>query len=285
MCPAQRTLSILSWNIFMMPPWVHESPRNAERSAAIAVSLLDESFDIVCLQKVFDPGARLVLERMLGERYPYRYGPANDGASLLLNSGVWVLSKHPLTDYRVIEFDDCSGIECLSRKGAMLLSGRCGVAPFRLIVTHLQGEEGSHFTRKNERVRHAQMLAIREQLIVPNLEYGVPFILCGDFGTPRFDADGKTESAVYRDMMTTFAATNGSEPRMTLDETPEGNQLVKDGSGRVNELDYVLVRPNDARVSALRVRRMFRRGGWDDARTGRVDLSYRYAVAAMVGFA
>src|SRR4051794_29100515 len=32
-CSAARGLTLLSWNVFMMPQWLHESPRNLERAA------------------------------------------------------------------------------------------------------------------------------------------------------------------------------------------------------------------------------------------------------------
>ena len=280
-----RTLSLLTWNIFMMPPWVRESPRNVARADVIAMVLEEQAYDLVCLQKVFDSAARDMLAKRLSRLYPYRYGPANDAPSLELNSGVWVLSKHALTNHREIEFDECSGIECLSRKGAMLLSGRCGATPFHLISTHLQGEEGNAFTEKNQRVRLAQVRAIRERLLVPATTPGVPILVCGDLGTPRFELDGTTETAPYRELLSILGASSGPEPRITLDETPAGSQLVKDGSGRQNELDYVLLCANGAHVSVERERRIFRRAGWDSESGGwREDLSYRYAVEARVTF-
>ncbi len=203
-------LRILTWNIFMMPPWIRESPCNEPRAAAIGATLREQSFDILCLQKAFDGQARDSLTRALGGDYPYRYGPINTGGSLKINGGVWVLSRHPLTDYREIQFDDCRGLECFSRKGAMLLSGRCGPTPFRLVATHLQGEEGPRFTVKNQRIRAAQMRAIQCRLVQPNLEPSVPFLICGDLGTPRFTDDGREETPAYREMLATFGAENGA---------------------------------------------------------------------------
>jgi endonuclease/exonuclease/phosphatase family metal-dependent hydrolase len=267
----------------MMPPWVRESPRNGPRAAAIGEVLRGERYDILCLEKAFDSGARAVIGDALGERYPYRYGPANDVPGVEINSGVWVLSRLPLTDYQEIEFADCRGIECFSRKGAVLLSGRCGTAPFRLVVTHLQGEEGPVFTEKNQRVRQAQMRQLRDQLLTPNLEPNVPFILCGDLGTPRFTEVG-SESPPYREMLATFGAQNGSEARITLDEARDGNTLATAGSNRKNELDYILVRPNGCALTVQRERRIFKRAGWDDSPAQRPDLSYRYAVVGTVTF-
>lgn len=285
-CPRsdRPSFSVLTWNVFLMPRWIHESPRNGQRAAAIAATLLEQDYDILCLQKVFDGESREILEGFLGAKYPYRYGPANDSCSLKLNSGVWVLSRHPLTDYQAIEFDDCAGVECLSRKGAMLLSGSCSGATFRLIATHLQGEEGSSFTEKGQRTRNAQMDQIRDQLFLPHLEKSIPFLFCGDFGTPRFTGYGRTETPEYRRMLTTFRAENGAEPRITLADSPRYNQLASSDTGRCNELDYVLVSANGCPVAVERTRHVFRRAGWDEPPGARLDLSYRYAVSARVTF-
>src|SRR5580765_8244645 len=59
------SFTILTWNVWMMPQWTGASPRNEPRAAAIAAALLEEDFDILCLQKVFDADARYILERSL----------------------------------------------------------------------------------------------------------------------------------------------------------------------------------------------------------------------------
>jgi endonuclease/exonuclease/phosphatase family metal-dependent hydrolase len=279
-----NTLSILTWNIFMMPPWIHESPANEPRAAAIAATLLEHDFDVLCLQKVFHAGARAILEAALAAKYPYRYGPANDGCSIKLNSGVLVLSRHPLADYQTIEFDDCACVECWSRKGAILLSGSCAGAPFRLVATHLQGEEGPSFTASHQRVRDKQMQQIGSQLVWPHLQPTVPFFICGDLGTPRFTDDGSHETAWYWEMLQTLRAENGHAPRITLDDSLMDNDLAIDNTGRRNELDYILVVANDCPLVAERRRHVFRRRGWDTSPSKRSDLSYRYAVSALVTF-
>jgi endonuclease/exonuclease/phosphatase family metal-dependent hydrolase len=278
-CSARPALSILTWNIFMMPPWIHESPRNGPRAAAIGAALLEQDFDILCLQKAFDGNAREILAGALGARYPHRYGPANDGCSLKISSGVWVLSRHPLTEAREIQFDACSNVECFSRKGALSLRGVCAGGPFQLIATHLQGEEGARFTPEHQHVRDLQMVQLRDTLMG-----SLPVILCGDLGTPRFSDDGRGETDSYRQMLATFQASNGDEPRITLDDARTSNDLATGNTGRRNELDYILLRPGGRRASAARTRHVFRRAGWDAPPSARQDLSYRYAVGAVVSF-
>jgi len=66
-------LKVLTWNIWMMPPWTHASPDNGARAAAIAQVVLALDYDILCLEKVFDSAAREVLATRLAGRYPHAY--------------------------------------------------------------------------------------------------------------------------------------------------------------------------------------------------------------------
>jgi hypothetical protein len=109
----------------------------------------------------------------------------------------------------------------------------------------------------------------------------VPFIVCGDFGTPRFADACADETASYHNMLSTLGVENGVPCRITLDETD--NELARSDTGRKNELDYVLVRKNGCELDVERTRHVFKRSGWDAAQQ-RTDLSYRYAVGAKITF-
>jgi hypothetical protein len=275
-------LQILTWNVWMMPWWTFQSPRNTPRAAAIAAELLQRDFDILCLEKVFDSGARKVLARALASHYPYQYGPANASCALKVHSGVWVVSRFPLTNYHAIQFRYCAGIECFSRKGVMLLTGIVEGRRFQILATHLQGEEGPHYTPEHQKVRNQQMAQVRDELLAPYAEPGVPLFLSGDFGTPRRDeSDPSRESASYRLMLQTFGAANGPEDRNTLDDNRSRNDVAIDNTGRTDELDYILVRPNGVDLQTQWSRLILRHPGWD-GRKGRQDLSYRYAVGATI---
>ena len=98
-----------------MPRFTFQSPENNKRAAAIAAELLKQDFDILCFEKAFDAGAREVLWNELRARYPNKYGPANNGFSLKVNSGVWVLSRLPLTELGETQFHDCELAQLAAR--------------------------------------------------------------------------------------------------------------------------------------------------------------------------
>jgi hypothetical protein len=277
-------LRLLTWNIFMMPAWTLQSPGNQRRAAAIAAELLELDYDILCFQKAFDGGARDVLWKALRARYPHRYGPANSGFSIKIGSGVWVLSRAPLSGYREIEFRESAGIEKLSRKGAMMLAGVHEGNRFQILATHLQGDDAPYFRPDRQKVRDRQTQQIRAELVLPRAEPGVPLFVCGCFGTPRFEErDASRETESYRLLLRTLDAENGPLTRITLDDALRRNDMAQDNKGRTSEQDYVLVRPNGRQVHTEWTRLILRRRGWDGPR-GRRDLSYRYAVGAEITF-
>jgi endonuclease/exonuclease/phosphatase family metal-dependent hydrolase len=282
---APTRLKILTWNMWMMPWFTFQSPHNKERAAAIAAELLKQDFDILCLEKSFDGGARDVLTKALGARYPYRYGPANTGVSLKVNSGVWILSRFELSNYHEIQYRDCAAIECFSRKGAMMLTGQFQGHRFHIIATHLQGEAGSVWTPEHQQIRNRQMTQIRDELVWRYTEPGVPLILCGDFDTPRMEkSNPPKETDGYRFMLDIFGMPqNHPGSFVTLDDTYANNDLAMTNTGRTDELDYILVRPNGATLETEWNRLIFRHAGWDGPK-GRQSLSYRYAVAASIEF-
>lgn len=267
----------------MMPGWTRESPKNTSRAAAIAEEILRRDYDIVCLVKAFDAGARSVLRNRLGSRYPHLYGPLNSsGSPFKINGGVWVLSKLPLTLVKEIQFRDSGFIEGFSRKGAMLLRGSWGAKPFQLIGTHLQGEEGPG--DENQAIRDKQIAQIAADLIAHSVDPQLPLLVCGDFGTERRDRkDPFAESYSYTRMLATLHAVNGHEQRVTLDDNRAHNDLANYDTGRVAELDYVLLHSAGHPIHGSWQQVVMRHAGWDGP-GGRRDLSYRYAVGASFVF-
>ena len=267
-----------------MPPISLHGKCNLSRAKAIGHELLKKDYDMLCLEKVFDNRARKVLTEELGARYPYRCGPANSGCSIKANSGVWVLSKFPIHEMQEIEFDDCGCIECLSRKGAMLLEANFHGHPFELLATHLQGEEGPVLTEKNNQVRKRQMEQIAKELLGKDINLNEPIFICGDFGTPRRDEiNPQLNSPNYVEMLKILGAENDEQDRTTLNDNLWRNDLAQDNTYRTSEEDYILVKSNGIPLNISRDVVVLRNSTWDGSKHN--DLSYRYGVSAEIRFA
>lgn len=91
------TLKVLSYNIHMLPPLAKFTGKQ-RRAKRIGDILKDSDFDIVVFQEAFHAAARRKIKHRMKANYPHILGPANRRwYSLKTNSGIWILSKIPLT--------------------------------------------------------------------------------------------------------------------------------------------------------------------------------------------
>jgi endonuclease/exonuclease/phosphatase family metal-dependent hydrolase len=270
-------LKILAWNIWMMPSWTRASPKNEARARAIGEELAKLDFDIIVFIKAFDATARRALRDKLGARFPHRYGPLNfQGSVLKINGGVYVLSRVPLEVVKEIQWQNSKGVESMSRKGAMLLRGEIEGRKFQLIGLHMQGESepGDH----NQGVRNQQIAQLAAQLVTTTSDPAVPLFICGDFNTQRRDhSDPFAEAPAYSAMLDRLGATNRPDFGETLNDRRAQNDLATEDTGRVAELDYILVRDAGQAITGKWHVLKLRHPGWDGL-NGRRDLAYRYGV-------
>lgn len=274
-------LKILTWNIWMMPSWLHLSPNNDARARAIAEELSKLDFDIIVFEKAFDGSARQILRDGL-KKYPHAYGPLNDHP-IKLNGGVYVLSRLPLTFVHEIEYRDYVLIpEGLSRKGAMLLSGYTDDGkPFEIIGTHLQGESGAG--NEHQAVRDKQIAQLASELVSKS-DPKIPLFICGDFNTQRRDpSNPAVESPSYLRILQLFHAVNGHADRVTLDDSSD-NDLAEYNKGRKAELDYILVRPGEKALQGIWEVVHITHPGWEGPNGHKRDLSYRFGVCGQFEF-
>jgi phospholipase C len=174
----QSGLNILSWNIAMLPifDFVQTGKNRADR---IGSALQNKDFDLILFQEAFTWKARRDIYRNLRKQFPFQYGPANTGGAIRINSGLWILSRIPLKVIREYQFSATRGLDRISRKGAVLLQGTVNDQVFHIIGTHLDSNE------MDPTVRFAQLNELKDNLIEPYSNPGIPMIICGDFNTDR----------------------------------------------------------------------------------------------------
>ena len=267
--PPPQKLKVLSWNIYMLPgliSWV-----NGRRAQAIGEELADVNFDVVVFQEAFSPRARRIILQQLDERYRYHAGPANRRLfSIKTNSGLWILSRHPILHHRSIIFKTRFGADALSRKGALAVDLSVDGRRIQVIGTHLQNA-GSSWRR------HAQCVEICERLLKPVRIDGVPQIICGDFNIDRAESEDS-----YRFMLTSLGAEDGEidgPQRFSYDR--KNNDLhVESGEGQ-NLIDYILVRGNGSMIGTITRRIKVFRKRWSETHQ---DLSDHYPVEMEMAF-
>ena len=271
----KNELKILSWNIYMLPGMANfigyaVFSGKKKRAQAIVEELKKPDYDIIVFQEAFHKGARRKLKKGLVDLYPYMYGPANRRKiAIKTNSGIWIFSKIPLKELKVIDFKQCQGIDCWARKGALLVEGLWNGNPFQLIGTHLESGPQQY-------IRKSQYEEIYQYLLEPYQKTGVPQFICGDLNTNSAD------SVSYMDMLNTLKAENGEllgEIKVTIGGI--ANDMSTGGTTNQYEIDYILVRDNGTDIKSIKRKVSILQHPWSKKRK---DLSDHYGVEAVIEF-
>ena len=103
--PEENQLKILSWNIKMFPApygWLFKPYKRA----ANIIQVLKESdgYDIIFFQEAFSGSIRRKIYAKLQNIYPHEVEPDDQTAFYKTNSGLWVISRLPITLKNHISF-------------------------------------------------------------------------------------------------------------------------------------------------------------------------------------
>ncbi|MBP9150782.1 MAG: sphingomyelin phosphodiesterase [Flavobacteriales bacterium] len=233
-----KPMHVLTWNIYMRP---HSITFDGQfrRAKAIGELLKKEHYDIILFQEAFGKTSRKKLRKALGGAYPYEIEPKNNKKTV--NNGLWVLSKHPISNSEIIFFEGCLVSDCQSAKGAVLFDVNINGQGYQFVNTHLQAEDGKEFA-----LVRADQFEMINQLLQKNQKPQVPQFILGDLNT-AFKV--KEE---YDSMLVTLNATDGKVSVLEASELSvsepitwgcKNNDLIKNKwKGQVQLLDYALQR-------------------------------------------
>jgi endonuclease/exonuclease/phosphatase family metal-dependent hydrolase len=265
-----NTLKVLSYNIHMLPPLAKFTGKQ-RRAKRIGDILKDSDFDIVVFQEAFHAAARRKIKRRMQANYQHILGPANRRwYSLKTNSGIWMLSKIPLTQVAVLDFDYCEGIDCWARKGALVAEGEFNGQKFQILGTHL--EAGGSRERKVEQYRELDMVLSQVR------KENVPQIIAGDFNTKKFQ-----DTTWYNQLINILGAEDGpllSEQQYSSDSYINDIKIQRGDKKKRGVIDFVFYRSNGVEASINRFVRMPR---WQWSKH-RQDLSDHFAIEAQIQF-
>jgi len=227
-------LKILSWNIKMFPApygWLF----TPYKRVANIIQVLQESdgYDIIFFQEAFSGSIRRKIYSKLQNIYPHEVEPDDQTAFYKINSGLWVISRLPITLKNHISFTKFRESDKLASKGAKLFSVKKNEQEFHLIHTHMQAD----YETKNSDVRTLQYTEIYNQLILPHENEVIPLILCGDLNISEPDK--------LKKMLEKLKLQNG----------PLMGTLQHSIIGRSKELmDYILIRENHSKFKSIKRR-------------------------------
>lgn len=116
--------------------------RVAQRKA-VARAVLESGADVVVLAEMMVDQDRAAMKSALKSTYPHSTDGPDEHDGLLgaeeEDSGLLVLSRHPIREVRTTIFRSCCGVDCLANKGAVMVRVAPSNGPeFCVIGTHLQ---------------------------------------------------------------------------------------------------------------------------------------------------
>ena len=172
----EKELKLLSWNIKMFPaPYGWLLNRNQRANNIIQLLKESSSYDAIFFQEAFSGSIRKKIYEALKYIYPFQVEPKDEASFYRINSGLWVISKLPITLKDDVIFSKVRETDGLASKGAKLYTINKGGILFNIINTHLQ----SDYKDKYDDIRQHQYLEIHEKLIFGKITND-PLILIGD---------------------------------------------------------------------------------------------------------
>lgn len=244
----KNELKVLSWNIYMLPGITNLSKEisksnKKERVAQITDYMNASDYDIIVFQEAFHIPSRKYLAKNLKEQFQYQYGPLNKGF-IKVNSGIFIVSKIPLTELQTIQYKDCNSSDCFARKGCGIFEGEVDGNKFQILGTHMN-------STKEQYIRESQYEQLFSQLLKVHEKEGVPQIICGDLNTKQSDEES------YNSMLKKLDAID-IQTKGTLKHTTVTDRVI---------IDYILIRHNLSKVVAIdkQIRRF-------EAKTKMIDL-------------
>jgi endonuclease/exonuclease/phosphatase family metal-dependent hydrolase len=260
-------LKILSWNIYMIPRFFIHSGQ-ISRAREIVESLKNENADVVVFQEAFDSRSRRIIREGLKKYFPFESGNPTKNAFYKTNSGVWVISKVPISVVKRIYFKQGSGSDKFASKGALLLEAKKGGSCFQVVATHLQSDLKRKDVRK---IRKSQLMQISKELLQPYALKNVPQFVVGDMNTIYSDT---LEYNQMIEILNVKRCTFVGEHNFSYDRVK--NDIILKSSDRPQLIDYIFCSKKDRNAVVGKMHVKIFRKKWNSFH---VDLSDHFAVS------
>ena len=238
--PDTTTLSVVSWNIQMLPNFFRAFSSSlrmmqGKRVPWIVEYIKSQDFDVIVFQEVFDVDCKARLRRQLKELYPYQVKPINQGR--LTSNGILIMSKYRMEKLGHVVYAKGVGSDKMAAKGCVLVEVKKDSAVFQIAGTHLQS--GNNEAAQQHRDQQYKDIY---NLLEKYRKAGIPQLVAGDMNTR------KSATARYERMLKSMDVLD-----FPLDEaapyTIDGNNSWKSKDHEPVQLDYIFLRKNESNSS------------------------------------
>lgn len=216
-------LKVTTYNIEDLPV---SASRRGERMAAIPGHV--QGYDVIMFQEAFS-GLRDQLKLDLAAEYPYQtYVPAGENWNVF-DSGIFIVSRYPITDVTHFIYPDCAGTDCGGQKGVLYAEIIKNGSAYHVTNTHA----ASFDTQEARLLRQVQFQQIRQLVDSLTIPASEAVMMGGDLNVNKFLFPGD-----HAQMLANLDAT---EPTNTGYEATYDARINNNiGSDKVQYLDYVV---------------------------------------------
>ena len=259
------TLCVLTYNVKLLPAQVklgvpplgiplgsYETDDQGlcddERVTRLIKRLCTGEWDVVCLQEVFQEGARKRFAKAFAAEGYELVARSSDNDLFNEDSGLFFASKLPIVWHRFAEFDACAGSDALADKGVLCArldaSTHFGGRPHELYFfgTHLQSG-GEHWAVRQLQLRQVQRF-IKACAGTPK-PASAAVILAGDFNVAGDSPEQDSVDSSFQSMAEildyprdAFREIHPAAPGVTRDASLNYT-MIREEETQVERIDYV----------------------------------------------
>lgn len=234
-------INVLSYNVFFRPGPIRPYDYTYERAEKIGEWMADSDLDIVAIQEAWNSEAvSTVLEKTADSHPYYAADQPPRGEKRILSGGLILLSKWPITEKRVLEFDDCYNDDCYVTKGALHAVVQISENYYLNVVnTHLESESapGDLLAREAQIDQLAHFVSEID-------ETTGPIIIAGDF---NIDYLGSPED--YQAMVSTLGVEDYIVEDVSTKNCNTEDAVFCEKPLTSNRLDYIFLKSGENRLS------------------------------------
>ena len=219
-----QSLKVLSYNLYTI---LTNSASDINRRMQALPEAIN-GYDVIVFEEAFYNPAREDLINNIASEYPYTTDIL-DTSGYLEDGGVFIASKWPIELEGQFKYDNCSGVDCLSPKGAVYARVNKQGEKYHIFGSHLQAENSS----SAKAARLAQLQELKNYIELKNIPANEAVIIAGDMNVDKLASPSE-----YQDML---QALNASEPAVASYSHPySDDDATNNMASEQSWLDYVL---------------------------------------------
>ncbi|WP_157772695.1 sphingomyelin phosphodiesterase [Pseudoponticoccus marisrubri] len=281
-----REFKVLSYNAMLLSKFTFPNHRQDDRAKLIPQALSRQgSWDVIVYNEAFENEARSILMlNTIGQGYPFMTD-VPDKATIHDDSGVFLVSRHPIVETDTLVFSACDGSDCLANKGAVYAKIWKDNVYHHVFATHLQADDSEDAVT----ARTMQLIQLQAFMLSKAAAASLnnePVIIAGDLNFDRLH-----NSSEFKGMLGMFQAETPPELFHSFDPVNNGLAKWRYAGEQQMTLDYVLTsrfgtQPSETDYAVIRPKAgsSLRYSPFGGAGTTTSDLSDHYGISATFRF-